>query len=152
MGHANYIPTMQLFHGISKNAQSKSYWYHWLNVSGISKIMHCGILINMLAPDQCYTPASLVRPLRWCIADSSRAIWSELLLNSCCSLLFTRVSCCTWAISSWSCAADIVMLTLLLLSTSKNRKSYDYGVCSLYYVIVASMVLVMVYCLLKAIL
>ena len=36
--------------------------------------MHCGILINMLAPDQCYTPASLVRPLRWCIADSSRAI------------------------------------------------------------------------------
>ena len=34
--HVNNIPTMQFFTGISRNTQS-----------GISKIMHCGILINM---------------------------------------------------------------------------------------------------------
>ena len=41
------IPTMQFFTGISRNIQSKSYCYHWLRVSGNSKIMHCGILIDM---------------------------------------------------------------------------------------------------------
>ena len=40
--HVNNIPTMQYFNGTSRNTQSKS-----LSVSGISKIMHCGILIHM---------------------------------------------------------------------------------------------------------
>lgn len=55
-----------------------------------------------------YLPASRVRPLRWCMADSSRAICVEFELSSCCSLLLTRVSCLTWAMSSWSCAADML--------------------------------------------
>ena len=38
---------MQFFTGISRNTQSKSYMLSWLNVSGNSEIMHCGILINM---------------------------------------------------------------------------------------------------------
>ena len=48
VGHVNNIPTMQFLTEISKNTQSKLYLcYHWLSVSGISKIMYCGILINM---------------------------------------------------------------------------------------------------------
>ena len=38
---------MQFFTGISRNTQSKSYMHHWQSTSGISKIMHGGILINM---------------------------------------------------------------------------------------------------------
>ena len=48
LGHVNHIPTMQFLTGISRNTQAKSYklCYHWLRVSGIYKIMHCGILIS----------------------------------------------------------------------------------------------------------
>ena len=38
---------MQFFTGIYRNTQSKSICHHWLSVSWISKITHCGILINM---------------------------------------------------------------------------------------------------------
>ena len=44
IGHANKIPTMLFFSGIARDTQSKSYI---LNVSGNSKTMFCGILINM---------------------------------------------------------------------------------------------------------
>ena len=50
IGHVNNIPTMQSYTGISRNTQSKSYnmlCYYRLSVFEISKIMHCGILINM---------------------------------------------------------------------------------------------------------
>ena len=43
----NNIPIMQFRSGIPRNTQSKHICYHWLSVSGVSKIMHCGILINM---------------------------------------------------------------------------------------------------------
>ena len=49
MGHVNNIPTMQFFTGISRNTQNLI-CYHWLSVFGNSKIMHCGILINMPSP------------------------------------------------------------------------------------------------------
>ena len=45
--HANNIPTMQLFIGISRNTQSKSYMPSLTDVSRISKIMHCGIRMNI---------------------------------------------------------------------------------------------------------
>ena len=45
--HVNNIPTMQLFIGISRNTQSNCLCYHWLSVSGNSKKMNCGILMNM---------------------------------------------------------------------------------------------------------
>ena len=44
IGHANNIPTIQFFIGISRNTLSKLYM---LSLAEISKIMHCGILINM---------------------------------------------------------------------------------------------------------
>ena len=45
--HVKDLPTMQFFTGVSWNTQSKSYnaIVDW--VCGISKVMHCGILINM---------------------------------------------------------------------------------------------------------
>ena len=48
VGNVNNIPTMKFFTGISKNTHSqKLLCYHWLGVSGISRVMHCGILINV---------------------------------------------------------------------------------------------------------
>ena len=47
IGHASNIPKMQFFTGISINTQSKSFSHHCLSVSGNSKIMLCGILINI---------------------------------------------------------------------------------------------------------
>ena len=45
-GHINNIPTVKFYTGIYRNAQWKPYAIiDW--VSGISKIMPCGILINM---------------------------------------------------------------------------------------------------------
>ena len=41
--HANNIPTLEFPEILSK----KLIRYHWLSVSGNSKIKHCGILINM---------------------------------------------------------------------------------------------------------
>ena len=35
-----------IFTRISRNTQSKSYMHHWQSTSGISKMMHCGILIK----------------------------------------------------------------------------------------------------------
>ena len=46
IGHVNSISTVQFFLGISRNTQSKSKGHYWLSVSGNSKIMHCGILID----------------------------------------------------------------------------------------------------------
>ena len=42
--HVNNIPIMQLWGGIPRNTQSKSYV---LSLIGNSKMMHCGILFNM---------------------------------------------------------------------------------------------------------
>ena len=42
--YVNNIPTMQFSTGISRNTLSNYTCYHWLSVSGISKIMHCVIL------------------------------------------------------------------------------------------------------------
>ena len=39
------VPTMQFFTGISGNTHQIC--YHWLSLAGISKILRCGILINM---------------------------------------------------------------------------------------------------------
>ena len=46
IGHVSNIPATHIFTGISKYSQNYIF-YHWLGVSGISKIMHCGIVINM---------------------------------------------------------------------------------------------------------
>ena len=46
IGQVNNFLTMQFFTEIYRNTQSKSICHHWLSVSWISKIMHCGILIN----------------------------------------------------------------------------------------------------------
>ena len=76
---------MQFFTGISSDTQVKIILcYHWLSVSGISKIMHCGILINML---QCFvlgvwrlnTRKELYRlsPLHNTIGNSVYKSWSS---------------------------------------------------------------------------
>ena len=54
-GHDNNIPTMQIFTGISRNIQSNHIHVvccHWLSVSEISKIMHCGTLSHVSAMKQ----------------------------------------------------------------------------------------------------
>ena len=43
-----YAGTMQFFTWIPELLGQNHMCYHWLRVSGISKIMHCGILINTL--------------------------------------------------------------------------------------------------------
>ena len=45
IGLVNEYPTKQFISGISRNTPSKSYMLS-LTVSGISKIMHCGIFID----------------------------------------------------------------------------------------------------------
>ena len=45
IGHVNIIPTMQFISGICGNTEAKLYMLS-LSVSGISKIIHCGIPIN----------------------------------------------------------------------------------------------------------
>ena len=48
LGRINSIPTMQIFAGIPTNTQSKSCMLSLTEcMSCISKIMHCGLLINM---------------------------------------------------------------------------------------------------------
>ena len=48
MGYVNNIPTVQFFTGISRSTPVLIIsCYHLLTMSGISKVMHCGILINM---------------------------------------------------------------------------------------------------------
>ena len=48
IGHVHNIPTMQFFTRISGNIQSKSYVLSFAECGpGISKIIHCGILISM---------------------------------------------------------------------------------------------------------
>ena len=46
-GHVNNTTTMQFFTGFPEILSQNLIRYHWLRVSGISKIMHCGLLINM---------------------------------------------------------------------------------------------------------
>ena len=70
----NNIPTMQFFTGISRNTQSKSQCYHWLNVSGNSKMLRRGILIN--TPywcELCFVPTGWV---------SNSSIGQHILLRS----------------------------------------------------------------------
>ena len=43
----NNIPTMHFLLEFSEILSQNHICYHSLSVSGISKIMHCGILINM---------------------------------------------------------------------------------------------------------
>ena len=47
MGHVNKTPTMQFSLEFPEILSQNHICYHWLSVCGISKIMHCGILINM---------------------------------------------------------------------------------------------------------
>ena len=47
IGHANNIAKMHFSTGISRNTQAKSYMLSLTACVRISKIMHCGILINM---------------------------------------------------------------------------------------------------------
>ena len=47
IGHASNIPKMQFFTGISINTQSKSFMPSLSECVWDSKIIHCGILINM---------------------------------------------------------------------------------------------------------
>ena len=70
IGHVNNIPTMQFYNGISRNTRSKSYMLS-LTESGNSKIMHCGILINM--------------PYKWeyQIFMTHLSIWLLNLLSAC---------------------------------------------------------------------
>ena len=62
IGHVNNIPTMH-FLEFPEILSQNHICYHWLSVSGIPKIMHCGILINMpywVVPihDFCYAQCS----------------------------------------------------------------------------------------------
>ena len=47
IGHVSNIPTTQFSLEFWEILNQNLICYHWLSVSGISKIMHCGILINM---------------------------------------------------------------------------------------------------------
>ena len=74
--------------------------YHWLSVSKISKIMHCGILINMPFWVKKLTPLSV----HWRHSGSVKDNFIKLLCRSaamcdcCCILLCTSSvkQCMTW--------------------------------------------------------
>ena len=61
IGHVNNIPKMHFFSGIHRNTQAKSYMLSLTVCVRISKIMHCGILINM----PYWTISCLGQHLRW---------------------------------------------------------------------------------------
>ena len=47
IGHVDNFPRMQFLLEFSEILSHNHICYHWMSVYGISKIMHCGILINM---------------------------------------------------------------------------------------------------------
>ena len=46
-GHVSTFPQCNCSLEFSEVLSQNRVWYHWLSVSGISKIVRCGILINM---------------------------------------------------------------------------------------------------------
>ena len=61
IGHVNNIPPVQFSLEFRETFSQNHICYHLLCVSGISKIMHCGILINMPLSWQCSTLYTIFR-------------------------------------------------------------------------------------------
>ena len=91
--------------------------YHWLSTSEISKVMHCGILINMP-----YCPNSLAydtehlqrRTGRWSVL-AFKKVWGEnIYINNADQSIFIPHS---WMRHKWSTASYLLCSTLYIQET-----------------------------------
>ena len=118
--HVYNIPTMHCYTWISRHTELKSdiyaigymfaLCYHWLSVSGISKIMHCEILINMpwslSSKAKSMTELELSKPSWWCsysCINNNTSIMIRMAIGAMNqSLLFCKIRSCALIPYEWT--------------------------------------------------